>query len=188
MPTQRFSLTKAADQAYRTRLSRLKQLGVQIGCAGDPSHEPDRLSFEQVDHEFARIYELPSFAVAVVIPAKMIVLKSGILIMDVTMMTPWDGCNLDLRDPEENFHYKDLIAGLPHYPPRLLNPYLEREVPLGVRQLEGLFVAIGDGSILSRIPDETPVTVELLLKDERGNELCFDFRARMDRRLMREWE
>src|ERR1035437_2366021 len=128
MPTKRSRLTKTEEQEYRTRLSWLEKMSIPIGPAGDPSPEPDRLTFEQTWDELARIYELPSGAVTVVVPAKMIVLKSGILITAAAMTTPW-GDLLDLNDPEESSNYQGVIGSLYHSPPRLLNPYLERELP-----------------------------------------------------------
>ena len=188
MPTKRSRLTKTEEQEYRTRLSWLEKMSIPIGPAGDPSPEPDRVTFEQTWDELARIYELPSGAVAVVVPAKMIVLKSGILITDVAMMTPWDDSPLDLWDPEESSDCQGVIGSLYHSPPTLLNPYLERELPLDVRQVEGVIIAHGQSSIPSKYHDESPVTVELLLRDERRKELSFDFGVRVDRSMKHEWE
>jgi hypothetical protein len=187
MPTKRSRLIKTEEQEYRTRLSWLEKMSIPIGPAGDPSPEPDRLTFEQTWDELARIYELASGAVAVVVPAKMIVLKSGILITDVAMMTPW-GDLLDLDDPEESPDYKGVIGSLYHSPPTLLNPYLERDLPLDVRQVKGVIIAHGQSSIPSKYHDESPVTVELLLRDERREELSFDFGVRVDRSMKREYE
>jgi hypothetical protein len=188
MPTKRSRLIKTEEQEYRTRLSWLEKMSIPIGAAGDPLSEPDRLTFEQTWDELARIYELPSGAVAVVAPAKMIVLKSGILITDVAMMTPWDDFPLDLWDPEESSDYQGVIGSLYHSPPRFLNPYLKRELPLDVRQVEGVIIAHGYSSFPSQYHDESPVTVELLLRDERRKELRFDFGVRVDRSLKREYE
>ncbi len=82
MPTQRSRLTKTEEQEYRDRLSCLEKRRIRIGSAGDPSPEPDRLILEQIDHGFARLFELPSGEVAVVVPARMTVLTSGMLITD----------------------------------------------------------------------------------------------------------
>src|SRR5216684_7363933 len=154
MPTQRLRLTKAGDQEYRTRLTQLEQMYIEIGRAADPSHEPDRLALEQTQDEVASIYELPLGEVAIVVPAKMIVLKPGILITDVAMMTPWDDCPLELSDLKGCSYYKDLIGGLFHVPPRLLNPWLKREVPLNTRQVEGVIMANGWSSFPSKYHDE----------------------------------
>src|ERR1035437_3403751 len=43
-------------------------------------------------------------------------------------------------------------------------------------------------SFPSQYHDESPVTVELLLRDERRKELSFDFGVRVDRSLKREYE
>ena len=48
MPTQKLKLTETEDQEHRARLMRLKKLGIPIGCADDPSPEPDRLTVEQI--------------------------------------------------------------------------------------------------------------------------------------------
>jgi hypothetical protein len=187
MPAQRLKLIKTEDQEHRARLSRLEQLRIPIGQVGDPSHEPDRLILEQAEHECASIYELPLGEVAVVVPAKMHVLNSGILITDVAMMMPWDDWPLDLWKPEgKSNYYDELIGRLYHFPPRLLNPYLKSELPLDVRQVDGVIIARGYSSIPSKFHDESPVTVELLLMDKRRNELCFEFGVRVDRSVMRE--
>lgn len=116
------------------------------------------------------------------------VLTSGILITAVALTTPWDDRLLELWDPEESSDYEGVIGSLYHSPPRLLNPYLERELPLDVRQVEGILIAHGQSSIPSKYPDESPVTVELLLRDERREELSFDFRVQVDRSIMHKWE
>jgi hypothetical protein len=103
------------------------------------------------------------------------------------MMTP-SGDLLDLDDPEESSDYKGVIGSLYHSPPRLLNPYLKRELPQDVRQVKGVIIAHGQSSIPSKYHDESPVTVELLLRDERREELSFDFGVRVDRSMMHKWE
>ena len=188
MPTQRLRLNTTEDQAYRARLSRLEKLGIPVGCAVDSRHKPDRLTFEQTPYEFARIYELPSGEVAAVVPATMTVLRSGILITHVAMMTPWEDCPLDLWDPEGSPYYKDLIGGLCQFPLTVLNPWLERDVPLRPRQVEGVIIAHGYISVPPECHDETLVTVKLFLMDERRNELSFGFGVRVDRSVMRKCE
>jgi hypothetical protein len=81
-----------------------------------------------------------------------------------------------------------VIGSLYHSPPRLLNPYLKRELPLDVRQVEGVIIAHGYSSFPSLYHDESPVTVELLLKDEHRKELSFDFGVRVDRSFKHKWE
>jgi hypothetical protein len=188
MKTQRLKLTKAEDQEYRARLLRLKQLGIPIGCSDDASPEPDRLVLEQIQPEFARLHELPLGAVAVVAPAKITVATSGILITDRGMTTPWDDCLLDLGDPKEWESYQDVIDGLLPYSPTVLNDWLTSGLPLRPRQVEGVIIANGFISVPPECHDETLVTVELLLRDERRNDFCFDFRVRVDRSVKRMYE
>ena len=102
-------LTKTEAREHRTHLLRLEQMGIPIGYAEDPSPEPDRFTLEQIEHEFARIYELPSGAVAVVAPAKLTVRISGLLFTDHELRLPWDDFPLELSDPEENSYYQELI-------------------------------------------------------------------------------
>lgn len=188
MPTQRLRLTRTEDQEYCARLSRLEALGIAIGCTVDRPLRPDRLAFEQTPEEFARIYELPLDEVAVVVPATMTVLKSGPLITKVAMMTPWEDELLDLWDPKESPYYSDLIGNLCQFPPTVLNSWLERTVPLRPRKLEGVIIAHGYIRVPPECHDETLVPVQLLLEDERRDELSFEFGVRVDRSVMRKCE
>ena len=163
-------------------------MGILTGHSGDPAPEPDRITFEQTPDELARIYDLPSGEVAVVVPAKMTVLRSGILITDVAMMTPWEDWPLDLWDPLEGSHYPDVIAELCHFPPTVLNPWLQRNVPLRPRQMEGVIIAHGYISVPPECHDETLIAVKLLLTDKRRDQLSFEFGVRMDRSVMRKCE
>jgi hypothetical protein len=187
MTTQRSRLTKMEDQEFRARLSRLEKLGILVGCAVDARREPERLTLEQTPGELAGIYELPLDEVAVIVPAKMTILKSGILITDVAMRTPWDDCPLELSDLEECPYYRYLIGGL-HRSPELLNPWLERDIPLRPRRMEGVIIAYGYVSVPPQCHDEMLVTVQLLLEDEGRNQLSFEFGVRMDRSVMRKCE
>jgi hypothetical protein len=189
MPTKKLRLTTTEAQEHRTHLLRLEQMGIPIGYAEDPSLEPDRFTLEQIEHEFARIYELPSGAVAVVAPAKLTVRISGLLFTDHELRLPWDDFPLELSDPEENSYYQELITWLPHYsPPTILNRLLTPEVPLRQRQVQGVIVAEGWTSVPPECHDESLVTVELLLRDERRNEFCFEFGVRVDRSVKRKYE
>lgn len=188
MPTQRSRYTKTEDQAYRTRLSGLEQLGILTGRAGDPSPEPDRLTLEQTEDELASIYELPLKEVAVVVPVKMKVLRPGGSIMNFAMKTPWDDYQLELSDLKGRPYYQYLIGGLYHYPPILLNDWLTGDVPLRPGKVEGVIIAYGYIPVPFQCHDETLVTVQLLLEDERRKELCFDFGVRVDRSVMRKCE
>jgi hypothetical protein len=188
MTTRKLRLTKTEDQQHRARLLRLEQMGIPIGCADDASPEPDRLILEQIQHGFARIYELPSGAVAVVVPAKMTVLNAGILITDLEMTTGLDDYPLDLSDPTEWPYYQDVVAGLPCLPPTILNHQLTGALPLRPCRVEGVIFANGWSSVPPECHDETIVRMELFLWDERRNEICVDFGARVDRSLKRKYE
>ena len=126
--------------------------------------------------------------VAVIVPAKMTILKSGILITDVAIRTPWEDWPLDLWDPEETPYYKDLIGDLCHFLPTVLNPWLERDVPLRPRRQEGVIIAHGYIRVPPECHDETLVTVQLLLEDAGCNQLSFEFGVRVDRCVMRRCE
>jgi hypothetical protein len=189
MPRQRLRIDTAADQEYRARLSRIKNMGIPVGRAVDPPHEPDRLTLEQTESEWSIIYELPLNEVAVIVPATLTILKSGILITDVAMMTPWEESSIDLWDPEERpYYYKELIDTLYHQPPTFLNDWLTSGVPLRPRQVEGVIIAHGYISVPPKCHDETLVAVKLSLMDERLNELSFRFGVRVDRSVMRKCE
>ena len=189
MPTSRSRLTRAEYQQYRTRLLRFERMGIPIGRTGDPSHEPTRLTLEQIDYEFAAFFELPGGQVAVVVPARMMVLIPGIMITDLEMTTPWDGPSLDLSDPEGEPFYQEVICGLPSFPPTILNHMLKRQRPLPRCQEEGVIIANGWSPVPPNCNDKTPpVTVKLFLRDERGNKLSFDFGARVDRSVNRKYE
>jgi hypothetical protein len=185
MPKRKLTLTRTADRENRTLLSRLEQLGVQTGPAPPP--EPRRLILEQIDE--ARIYQLPADAVGVVVPVKMIILKS-VMITEVGMMLPWDDFPLDLSDAEDspdNPNYKHLISRLPYHLPAI-NHLLTSDVPLSTQRAEGVIIAQGYSRVPPKYHDETRVKVELFLRDERHNELCFDFGVRVDRSVMLTFE
>lgn len=188
MPKQKLKITKTEIQEYRARLLRLEEMGIPIGSVCHASPEPDRLTLEQIEHDFAKIYDLPSGEVAVVVPAKITVLTSGILITHVEMTIPWDDYPLELSDPEESSYYQDLTAGLPQFPPTVLNRLLTSEVPLRPRQAEGVIFANGWTSFPPEYHDEMLVKVKLLFGDEKRNEICVEFGVRVDRSLKRKHE
>jgi hypothetical protein len=188
MPRQRLRINTTEDQEYRARLSRIKNMGIPVGRAVDPPREPDRLTFEQTESELPSIYELPLNEVAVIVPAKMTILQPGTLITAAAMMPPWEESHLDLWDDLEAQYYRYLVGMLYHQPPTILNDRLTSGVPLRPRQVEGVIIAHGYGSIPSQYHDESLVTMELLLKDERRDELCFNFEVRVDRSMKRKYE
>ena len=188
MPTQKWTHTRAAAQENRAMLSRLAQMGIPTGHAGDASPRPDRLIVEQTDYESATIYQLPSGEVGVVLPAEIIVQTSGPLITDVLIFTEWDEYSLELWDPEDySGYYKKIIKKSCHFSPQLLNPYLQRELPLRVCRKEGIFMAHGYSTIPSTYRDASLAAVELWLLDERDKELCVDFKVTVDRSVDHEF-
>jgi hypothetical protein len=188
MPTQKQWLTKTERKQYQSRLTRLSRIGIPIGCAVDSPPEAERITLDQTHYEIAKLYELPFGQVAVLVPAKMSVLKSGVLVTEVAVKTPWNDWPLELWAPEDCTYYQDVIRFLYHSPPTVLNPWLEHEVPLRPRQTEGVIIAGGHVDVPADCSDEAAVRVELLLRDERRNELCFDFHVEVDRKFMREYE
>ena len=158
-----------------------------IGSAGDSSQEHGRLTLEQIDHEPAVIYELPSGDIAVVVPVQMTV-TSRVLITELEMTTALDDLLLDLSDPEEIPYYEDLISPLPFSSPILLNKWLTHNRALDICREEGMIVAHGWSSVPSVCQDDTPVAVELYLRDQRGYELRFGFETRVDRSVKHKYE
>ncbi len=189
MPKQQLKITKAEYQESCARVLRLKEMGIPTGSGPRPSPEPARLALEQIDQDSARIYELLSGMVAVVVPATIRVLVSGPLITDVAVFIPRFDCPLELSDPAENRYYPELIDRLPYNTPtKLLNNYLTFEISLRPCQLQGVIVAEGWTSVPPQCHDESLVRMELLLRDERRNEFCFEFGVRLDRSLKRKYE
>jgi hypothetical protein len=70
----------------------------------------------------------------------------------------------------------------------VLNDCLTSEVALRCRQVQGVIIAEGWASVPRTWHDETPVAVELFLRDDRRNEFPFVFRARVNRSLLRKYE
>jgi hypothetical protein len=54
--------------------------------------------------------------VAIVVPVKLVVRISGVLITDVAMTIPDIDCQLDLSDPTESKCYQNLVDLLPYKP------------------------------------------------------------------------
>lgn len=188
MPKQRSKITKTEYQDYRARLLRLKEKGVPTGSVCGASPEPDRLTVEQTKDECAWIYELPSGGVAFVAPAKLTVPVPGTLIKHAEVAIPDFDCGLDLSDPVESRWYAQLMKLLPYNLTKCLNNRLTSEVPLSVCHVRGAIIAEGWASIPAKLHDNTLVSVELLLWDARDNEFQFDFRAYVNRSLIRQYE
>jgi hypothetical protein len=192
MPIRKRKLSQAEAREYRTRLSRLKRMGVEVGCEGGFLQEPDRLrkglKLVQVDEALAKIYDLPGNGTIAFLPAKLIVVPSKIVIADFEVAAPWDELPFNLDDPEGGTFYPDLIAGWYNLPLTILNPWLTGESALRRGQREGVIIARGQRSVPSKYHDHTVLTVELSLRDDRNDELRFTFRGRVDRSLRRKYE
>ncbi len=185
MPKRQLKITEAEYQEYCERVLRLNELGVPTGSVHRPSPQKARLAL-RIDEESARIYELPSGMVAVVVPATMRILVSGIVSTDVVGFIPRFDCSIELCDPMD---YPDLIDEIRCNPrTELLNNLLTSETPLRPCQRQGVIVADGRAFVPPECPDELPVPIEFLLTDERRNELCFKFEVRLDRILKRKYE
>jgi hypothetical protein len=185
MPRIRPRITTAETKDHRDRLLLLKQKGV---AAGDLRTEPDRLTLQQVDREFAWVCELSTSQVAVVALAKLTVLRSGVRIFDDQGMLPWDE-PLDLSSPRDHRCLADLMAAFDTNPPLLLNDlWAKRDVPLRLGQYEGVIFAIGDTWAPATYRHGDPVVTRLSLKDEQGNKTDCDFHCRLDRSARHEFE
>jgi hypothetical protein len=187
MPKQ-LKTTKTEYRENRARLLRLKEMGIATGSVCGSSPEPDRLTVEQTEDECAWLYELPSGLLAFVAPARLWVSVSGNLIKHAEVAIPdFDG-ELGLSDPGESLWYAELMKLLPYNLTECLNDRLTSEGPLSVCQVRGAIIAEGWLSVPAKLHDYAPVSVELLLWDARDNEFQFNFRAGVNRSLMRQHE
>jgi hypothetical protein len=158
--------------------------GVVAESSEDLLSEPKRFILKQVDHEFARFYDLPSGEIAVVAPFEFWTLKSGVAVCRSELTLEWESPELDLSDPECSSFYEDLLH--PFASPTVLNRWLtDGLAPPRGRRLKGLIIAIGSGSVPAQYHDEMLVTTELSLTDDQGNNTQLYFGARVDRRLKR---
>ena len=192
MPIPKLRLSQTEAREYRTRLLRLKEMGIEVGCDGDFLQEPERfrqrLKLEQVNEVLAKIYDLPGSGTIVVVHAKLTVVTRKVLITDFEMTVSWDELPLSLDDPERTAFYRDVTAGLYPLPLTVLNRWLTGESALCHSQREGVIIASGQRSLPSEYHDHTQHTVKLYLWDELDNELPFTFRARVDRSVKRKYE
>src|ERR1700690_4110893 len=102
MPYRKTRLNRTEKAESLRYLHQLQAEGVDVEVPSawiDPPPDPDRLTLEQIHDGTAKIYDLPSNAVVVAIPARLSVLKSGMLVTDVVVKIPWDDCPLELNQP-----------------------------------------------------------------------------------------
>jgi hypothetical protein len=191
MPYRKTRLNRTEKAESMRYLHELQAEGVDVEIPSawiDTPPDPDRLSLEQIHDGTAKIYDLPSNAVALVVPARLIILKSGMLITHVSVKIPWDDCPLELIEPWDDLVHGELIRGQHSLLPTSLNLWLKSPVQLRPRNVEGVILAEGWTSFPTDHQDSMPVTVELLIEDERHNKIKFDFEARVDRNLKRRYE
>jgi hypothetical protein len=189
MPKRQLKTTKTEYQENRARLLRLKEMGIPTGSVCGASPEPDRLTVEQTEDECAWIYELPSGGVAFVGPAELTVRVPGTLITYAQVAIPDFDCELELSDPGESLWYAQLMNLLPYNLTECLNDRLTSGVPLSVRQVRGAIIAEGWASVPAKLHAYAVASVELFLWGaQKGNDFRFNFRARLNRDLMREYE
>jgi hypothetical protein len=186
MPIAKLRLSRREALEYSAAISRLRQMGVAVGKAGDFSQKTAsrlqrNLIVEQIDPEFATIYDLPGIALAIVIPAKLLITGSGILIVRAEMRVPWDPTPLELEDPECHAFFDRVITGLIPCPPKLLNSRLTGKRNLHRGQREGVIVGTGHSSVPPRYEEGASVSIMLSLWDEQGAESSITLHADVNR-------
>jgi len=177
---------KVSDRESRARLSRLEQLGIPARPVADPSPEPERLIVEQTDYHFARLHELLSGEIGLVVPVQITVLTPGILIIEQELTTSLNEFPLEFTDPTEWKYYEDVIDDCPSR--ENLNYLLMNPRSLHPRKEHGIIVANGWSTIPPQFHDDTSLKAQLRLMDERRNEICAEFVVRLDRSLKRMYE
>ena len=189
MPIRKLKLNDIETREYSARLAQLKTMGITVGSTVESPPDPDRLTLEAIHDGTGKIYDLPSHAILVVIPARLIVLKSGILITDVSLKIPWEDCPLELNEPGQELTFDNLMHDtLPDLLPTILNRWLKSEVPLRPRRIDGIILAEGWTSFSAEYQHDMPVAVQLLVQDEKHHQLTFDFEVRVDRSVKRRYE
>jgi hypothetical protein len=189
MPTKRSRLTGREQEEDSARRLQLQKLRIVTEVAEDFPPQPKRFILEPVDPDFARLFPWPTGDVAVVLPAMLTVLKSGVVFTDAAVFCSGDGFPLDIEDSPSHPYWDRLQREGPWYPPRVLNDLLvEKPVALRPRRHVGLIIATGWTGPSTDYDDNKRVTLEVWLKDEQCSEVSCDFTARVDRRFWREYE
>ena len=111
-------------------------------------------------------------------PVQITVLTPGILIIEQELTTSLDDFPLEFADPTEWKYYEDVIADCPSR--ENLNYLLMNPRPLRPRKELGVIVASGWNKIPPQFHDNTGVKAQLLLIDERRNEIYAEFVVRLD--------
>lgn len=189
MPTRQRPLKKKEQSDYEATCSQLEKLGIEAKCNRIPDPKQRCFSLEPIYEEFARAHDLPDGSVAVTLPAKLTVLKSGVMFNDALVLPQWDDASLDLEEPQEHRHFAEFIRDFPRFEPTVLNKFLVgRQLPLRPCQLEGLIIAIGWSHVPAVYQDEKRVSFKVCLTDRQEAEVRCNFIARVDRRLKLRYE
>ena len=189
MPTKRLRLSKMEQIEYRTSCRQLEELGIEIGTAEDFRPQRVRFTLEQGEPELARVYDLPGGDVAAVLPAKLTILKSGVMFTDALVVAAWESFPLDLEGAEENRYFDRFKRLGPSWEPIILNDFLVgRAHPLQPCQWDGFIIGTGWASVPAECDDGARLRLELRLRDEQGTDFHYDFTAAVDQRFKREYE
>jgi hypothetical protein len=188
MPTQKLRVTRKEQEEHRSRRRQLQEMGVAVGSVRESVHRPNRFMLKQVWRDLARVYQRPLGDFSVVVYVTLNILEAGVVVRDSELSVAWEDDVLEYEDSEATPNYKELLQGSPCWPPTILNQWLTGDIRLQPGRHEGVIVAKGWTKVPSTWPDETPAYVELLVKDERDNELCFEFGANVDRSLEHKYE
>ena len=171
MPTRIGKRTVAETREHLRRLSRHREIGIDVGSNEFQTQE--RLRLELVDAESATIFDLPAGnGYIFVARAKLIALASRVLILDYEMTAPWDDFPLELEGPESFPCYHDIVADYPE-PLTILNPWLIGKHFLDRCQREGLIIARGLRPVPQECAEDSWLDIELSLWDENHDELRF---------------
>ena len=187
MPTRKLKLTRAEEAVFRASISRSKEIGALPEFAGGHPYVPKSLRLHPLQTEDAEVWELPSGEVAAILPIEIMrPLRPRAWIVGCQIVLPWEGPEFELQDPEHNGIYSHLKQRL--YPERLLNRWLTDQIPLPDRKLQGYIVGYSWIQIPPEYPNEMPVSVKLMVTDDRKAEYYLDFAAHLDRSLKLSYE
>ena len=187
MPTKKSRLNRREALEYQATVLRLQQTGVPVGRAGDfPQQASSRLEeylrIDQIEPEAATIYDLPGVALVVVIPAKLVVHRGGILIAGAELTVPWDPRPLELEEPERHAFFNRVMARLIGNPPQLLvSLRLTGSKSFYRGQWKGVIVGVGYSSVPLEYQENAEVPVTLSLLDERTMSRILHSIANVDR-------
>ena len=185
MPVSKPQLSRREARAYQTELLQLQKIGIPVGRAGDFSQarvsrlQGVRLSAS--DHECAKLYDMPGIDCAVVIPAKLLIPRSGILIESAEMCVPWDPMPLELEERERYRFFDKILRGMIPSPPTLLNSRLIGKENLYRGQWEGVIVGTSNSSVPLCYEEHAKVPITLSLWDEQGDVFHTTFHPRVMR-------